>query len=219
VGLTDLDDTAIAEVAAEVETLGGRAFAVAGDVRSTSEVRGIVSRIAREFGGLDTLYNNAAVYAAADAPVGDLDEDVWDDVISVNLGSVYRFCHLAMPHLLDAGAAAIVNVSSVAGYAGDEATSAYPASKGAIISLTKSIAHRYGRAGLRANVICPGLIRTPMVAGRIADSRLLEGILAATALGRPGEAEEVAAVAAFLVSDDASYVTGSTIRVHGGLRR
>jgi NAD(P)-dependent dehydrogenase (short-subunit alcohol dehydrogenase family) len=119
--------------------------------------------------------------------------------------------------LLDSGAGVLINVASVAAYAGDTECHAYAASKGALIALTRSIAQRYGREGLRANVICPGFIATPMVDWLLDDDEATGSVVAATALGRVGSAEEVAAVAAFLASTAASFVTSTEIDVHGGL--
>jgi 3-oxoacyl-[acyl-carrier protein] reductase len=111
----------------------------------------------------------------------------------------------------------ILNVSSTAGLGGDSEAHAYGASKGALIALTKGIAQRFGREGLRANVICPGLIETPMLDAALEGEELTRRLLAQVALRRIGRPEEVAAYAAFLASEEASYVTSSVIEIHGGL--
>jgi NAD(P)-dependent dehydrogenase (short-subunit alcohol dehydrogenase family) len=218
VALTDLARDSLSPLAEELRATGADTVDVAADVRDEDAVALVVRTVADEFGGLDVLYNNAGVYwADRDAPVGDLARSVWDEVLAVNATGVFLFCKHALPHLLEAEGGVILNVASVAAYAGDPSCHAYAASKGALIALTKSIAQRYGERGLRANVICPGFIETPMVDWLLADAGLVRQVTEATALRRVGQSDEVASVAAFLASDAASFVTSSVIPVHGGL--
>ena len=216
----DRDGNGLEELVDELTESGAAAWPIEADVQDPTQVQVAVARAAQVLDGIDVLYNNAAVYDSEhDKPIAELAEADWERVLAVNLSSYAWFCKHVIPHLTQNARSSIINVSSVAGYAGDNATSAYPASKAGVIGLTKSIAYAYGNQGVRANVICPGLIRTPMVAARMSDEELMTTLLANVALGRPGEPEEIAGVAAFLASDDASYVTASVITVHGGMRR
>ena len=215
--LVDVDAGDLEETRRAVDA-GRRVVAVAADVRDEAAVASVVVRAARELGGVDALYNNAGVYwPDRDATVDRLALDVWDDVMRVNATGVYLFCKHALPHLLASGRGVIVNVASTAAYAGDPDCHAYAASKGALLALTRSIAQRWGPDGLRAVTLCPGFVDTPMVGFAVRDEPTAERIRGAVALRRIGRPEEVAAVAAFLVSDDAGYVTSCLVDVHGGL--
>jgi dihydroanticapsin dehydrogenase len=215
VALTDVDGGVVDRLAAE---LGPRAL-VAGtaDVREEAEVVRVVEAARAGFGGLDGLYANAGVYLPGrDAPVDRLSRETWDEVLAINATGVFLFAKHAVPALLQARGA-LVTVSSTAGHAGDPDCHAYAASKGALIALTRSIAQRWGPDGLRAVTLCPGFVETPMVRFATEDPALAERVRSATALRRIGTPEEIAAAAAFLLSDDASFITGCVIDVHGGL--
>ena len=218
VALTDLDGESLARLRDELGA-GDRVACAAADVCSEAEVEAAVAAAVDGIGGIDILYNSAAVRLAnRDLPVAELDRGVWEQTLEVNLLGAACFAKQAMPHLLASSSGGVIlNVSSMAGLAGDPEAHAYAASKGGLIALSKSIAACYGPRGLRCVAICPGLIDTPMQSGAGAEisARLLEG----TALRRLGLPGEVAAVAEFLASDDASFVTATAIEVHGGLSK
>lgn len=196
----------------------GVAVSQAGDVRNEEDVASIVRSAVDVMGGLEVLYNNVGVYwPDRDAPVDRLERDEWDEIIAINTTSAFLFTKHALPHLLASNSGVVLNVASVAAYAGDPECHAYAASKGALIALTKSIAQRYGGEGLRANVICPGFIATPKVDWLLEDESLTRKVTDSTALGRVGLPEEVASVAGFLASSGSSFMTSSVITVHGGL--
>ena len=216
--LSDLPGPRLESLAAEIHASGSSVTAVPGDVRDEEQVAAIVRKAAEVLGGLDVLYNNAGVYwPGRDAPVDRLDRDVYDEVMAINTTSVFLFTKHAIPYLLESREGALLNVASVAAYAGDTECHAYAASKGALIGLTRSIAQHYGPLGLRAVVICPGFIATPMVDWLLEDSAATAGVVNSTALRRVGQPDEIAAVATFLASTASSFVTSTEIVVHGGL--
>jgi NAD(P)-dependent dehydrogenase (short-subunit alcohol dehydrogenase family) len=188
----------------------------AADVRSEAEVADAVAAVARTHGRIDVVVNAAGVAGAG--PVHALDVREWERVLDVNLKGTFLVCKHVLPHMLEARSGSIVNVASVEGLEGIEGGSAYNASKGGVVMLTRNLAIDYGRRGIRANCLCPGLIETPMTAGVFAPGmeKLRERFVDAHQLGRPGRPEEVAAAALFLASDDASFVTGHALVVDGG---
>jgi NAD(P)-dependent dehydrogenase (short-subunit alcohol dehydrogenase family) len=210
--LDELHDSLVAEHP------GAEVIIARADVSDEDDVRGMVASAVDAFGGLDIVVNNAAVrFADKDTTVDGLDRDVWDRTLAVNLTGPYLVCKHAIPHLLRSPAGVIVNVSSTAGIAGDPEAHAYGASKGGVISLTLGIAQRFGPDGLRAVVLCPGLVDTPMLQAALEGEELTQKLVETTALRRIATPEEVASYAAFLVSDDARFVTSCVVRVDGGL--
>ena len=188
------------------------------DVRDEAGVEAMVSSIVAEHGSLDIVVNAAGV--AGGGPVHMVPIEEWDRVISINLTGTFVVCKHATTAMLANKRGSIINIASVEGIEGTEGGSAYNASKAGVILLTKTMAIDYGRHGIRANAICPGGINTPMLRDLI-DSpgmeKYREAMLGAHQLGRFGEPEEIAAVAAFLASDDASFVTGHAMVADGGM--
>jgi NAD(P)-dependent dehydrogenase (short-subunit alcohol dehydrogenase family) len=216
--VAELDPEAGARTVAEVGAAGGDAFLVRGDVGVAADVRRMVEAAVAHYGALHILYNNAGVlWKDRDRSVVDTEEEWWDRVMAINLKGVYFTCKYGIPHLIAAGGGAIVVVGSVSALRGFTLPQdAYTASKGALISLTKSLAVQYARNNIRANIIHPGIVETPMQAPYLADPRKREAFEASTPLGRLARPEEIASVALFLASDEASYVTGAEIAVDGG---
>jgi NAD(P)-dependent dehydrogenase (short-subunit alcohol dehydrogenase family) len=186
------------------------------DVREEAQVQAAVAGATRALGGLDALVNAAGVAGGGPAHLCELAE--WKRVLDVNLTGTFLVTKHALPALLAQRRGSIVNLASVEGLEGGESMSAYNASKGGVVLLTRNLALDYGPHGIRANAICPGFIRTPMttVLADPAFAPITRRIEEAHALGRLGEPEEVANVALFLVSDEASFVTGGAITVDGG---
>jgi NAD(P)-dependent dehydrogenase (short-subunit alcohol dehydrogenase family) len=215
VAATDLPGAALDELAAH---LGPEHVVRAADITREDDVQALCAASVAALGGLDGLYNNAGVYwHDRDAPVDELPLDVWEAVLRINATGAYLCCKHALPSLRGSGRGVIVNVSSTAGHAGDPACHAYAASKGALLALTRSIAQRYGGEGLRAVALCPGFVETPMVDFALEDPEVADRVRRSTALGRLGQPDEIAEVAAFLLSDAASFVTSVVLDAHGGL--
>lgn len=215
VAVMDREIARAQHVAGEIAEHAGRAVAVQADVAVAAEVERSIAEAIAELGGLDILVNNAAI-GGGDDPL-QTDEDTWDLVQSVVLKGVFLVTRAALPHLLEREKSAIVNISSVNGLTG-LGEEAYSAAKAGVINLTQNLAIRYGQRGLRANVICPGTIRTPIWQERIArDPEIFQRLAAWYPVGRVGEPEDVAAAVHFLVSDDASFITGAVLPVDGGL--
>ena len=219
VAMSDVNQEGLVETAQLVGDAGGVSISITGSVADSGDVARMVGRTVDAFGALDILYSNAAIYLPnrGDAPVVDLDEEVWQRVIDVNLKGVYLCAKHAIPAMIRGGGGSIINVSSLAGTRGSRQSHAYAMAKGGVISLTQSLAVTYGPQGIRANAIAPGAIDTPMVRGAgTLDEAAVRAMMAHLPLGRVGLAEEVARVALFLASDDSAYVTGTVQIVDGG---
>lgn len=188
------------------------------DVTDAAAVNACVDGVVSAHGGLDVVVNAAGV--AGGGPLHAIELDEWDRVIAVNLTGTMLVCRAATKHMLRAGSGSIVNIASVEGLEGGEGGSAYNASKGGVVLLTKNLAMDYGRRGVRANAVCPGFIQTPMMDATLGDDTMApirEQFREAHQLGRFGDPSEIASAIAFLASDDASFVTGTTLTVDGGM--
>jgi NAD(P)-dependent dehydrogenase (short-subunit alcohol dehydrogenase family) len=215
--VADVDDTAARQTVATVERGGGQALAVVGDVAVEDDVARMIDEDVRRFGGLHVLDNNAGVlWKDRDRSVLETDERWWDRVMAINLKSVFWVTKHGIPHLQRAGGGSIVMMGSVSALAGfTRAQDAYTAAKGALISLTRSLAIQFARDGIRCNVIHPGIVDTPLQAPYLTAS-LRKEFEASIPLGRIAEPREIAQVALFLASDESSYMTGAELVVDGG---
>lgn len=216
VGLLDLDPDRAGATSEAIRQEGGEALPVVADVSVGDEVRDAVRAVVETFGALHVLYNNAGVWLPGDGPVTELDEDAWARTIAVNLTGVFLCCRHGIPELVRAGGGSVINTSSPVAVRPEPVYDAYTASKGGVVSLTRSIAQSYARFGVRANVLMPGNIETAMTRPSLEDPRYREHFLHTTPLGRIGRPEDVAYAALYLASDESSFVTGSVQWVDGG---
>jgi len=220
VTVADLRVDAAEAVVAEITAAGGTARAQAVDVSDAGAVAAMISDTVAAYGGLDVLHNNAAALDqnGRDQDVVTMDLDTWQRVLDVNLTGALLGCRFAIPAMLERGGGAIVNTASAAAYYGGTSLLAYSTSKAGLVALTRNVATAYGERGLRCNAVAPGV-----VVAREAQEALggpmgerLRRYTTSHLTGRLGYPEEIAAAVAFLASDDASFITGETLRVDGG---
>jgi len=210
---------AVEETAAQIKAAGGKAVAVAADAGAEDEVRGFIQRAVGELGGLDIVYANAGISGGL-VPLLEQSVELWQEILRVNLIGPFLAIRHAAPHMMKQGNGAIICTASVAGLRANAGGHPYSASKAGVISLVQTAANSLTGTGVRVNAICPGLIETGMTrplferarergkAGKIGQLNPLQ---------RPGEPAEIAAMALFLASDEASYVNGQAFAVDGGL--
>lgn len=201
------------ETAEECKAFGVDAECIAADVSDYSQCESMVKQVKERFGSIDVLVNNAGI--TRDGLLLRMSEKNYDDVIRINQKSVFNMTKLVGAVMLRQKSGRIVNLASVAGLYGNPGQMNYSASKGAIIAMTKTAAKELGSRGITVNAVAPGFIKTPMT-DKLTDEQRT-AMLAQIAMRRYGEPEEVASVVAFLCSDNASYVTGQTIEISGGL--
>jgi NAD(P)-dependent dehydrogenase (short-subunit alcohol dehydrogenase family) len=188
------------------------------DVTRSSDVESLVAEATGRFGRLDIMCNVVGVAGIAQAPLPEVDEAEYDQLMAVNLKSIFLGMKFAIPAIVKTGGGSIINWSSVGALVGSPQTAAYGASKAGILSMTRTAAREWGEQNVRVNAICPGFIY-PTGMTLMGEARFPEAVKGASsksALNRPGHPDEVAAVAAFLASDDASYMTGTYLVVDGG---
>jgi NAD(P)-dependent dehydrogenase (short-subunit alcohol dehydrogenase family) len=219
VAVLDLRDDG-RQVAEECANFGVRAQAYVVDVSSEEEVVDVVARVESDFGGIDVLHSNAGRLRAGTVTETDLQE--WSLTLSVNVTSMYLMVRSVAPVMLKKGKGAIITTGSISGLFGEPALAAYATSKAAVVNLTRSLAIDYARLGIRVNCVCPGWVDTGFNDPQFAHDQLSEAdinelIDRTVPMGRQGLPEEMAAAVAFLASDDASYITGQTLVVDGGL--
>jgi NAD(P)-dependent dehydrogenase (short-subunit alcohol dehydrogenase family) len=216
--LTDVNDVAGAATASSIRDGGGEAKYVHADVSREADADAMVRTAVDTYGKLDILYNNAGVMLPDDGSVHLTGEDIWDLTLAVNVKGVAFGCKYGIPAMLANGGGSIVNVASFVAWVG-AATSqtAYTASKGAVLAMTREIAVEYARRGIRCNALCPGPIDTPLLMQLLSDEEKRQRRLVHVPMGRFGRAEELANAALFLASDDSSYMTGASLIVDGGL--
>lgn len=207
------DAAAADDVVAEVARRGGEAMAVRADVTDLDQVRSMVDAVVARFGEIGVLVNNAG--GTRDGLLAMMEREDWQSVVDLNLTSVFYCCRIVARRMMAERRGAIVNVSSLSGITGLPGQTNYAAAKGGVIAFTRALAQEVARFGIRVNAVAPGLIETDMAAKMTESDR--DRLLSAVPLKRMGTAEEVGRVVRFLASDGASYITGETIKVTGGI--
>jgi meso-butanediol dehydrogenase/(S,S)-butanediol dehydrogenase/diacetyl reductase len=221
IAVVDLNADNAKKVVGEIESAGGKAIAIVGDVTRPEDIDMMISRAAESFGRLDFLHNNAFGIPAtlagnrSAAPVAQTDDALWDYTINVGLTAVFRAIKRVIPVMRAQGGGAIVNTASISGQRADYGIVAYNAAKAAVINLTRVTAIENAPHGIRCNCICPGAIDTPLLAGSAAPEMLRE-FRRTIPMGRLGRPEEMANAALFLASDLASFITGAALVADGG---
>jgi NAD(P)-dependent dehydrogenase (short-subunit alcohol dehydrogenase family) len=219
--IADLNEDGGRQTVHMVTEQGGGAIFVKTDVTQATAVEALISKAVETYGRLDCAHNNAGISGAGIG--GDLrmltaeyPEERWHQVLAINLTGVWLCMKYEIPQMLTQGGGAIVNTASVAGLVGSVGLSAYVASKHGVVGLTKTAALEYAKQGIRVNCVCPGVIQTPMTERALRDPAL-QALITARPMGRVGTPEEVAEAVVWLCSDAASFVTGHTMTVDGGM--
>ena len=206
---------AVDATVAELKAAGADAGGIACNVSKEGEALDMVARAAAMFGGLDILVNNAAVNPVF-GPVEDTTPGAFEKIIAVNVRAPFEISKAARPHFLARGGGAIVNISSIGGVSPEPGLGIYSVSKAAIISLTQVMAKEWGKDNIRANAICPGLIKTDFSSALWQDEKILRHTMRAQAIGRLGQPEDIASLALFLASEAGAFCTGGVYMADGG---
>jgi len=213
----DINGDALTEAVAEVEDRDA-VLPIVGNVVVDADVRRMVDEGIQRFGSLNVLYNNAGIMPDEDTSVVETTEATWERVLDVNLKSIFLTCKHGIPKLIEAGGGSVINIASFVALMGCTVPQdAYTASKGGVLSLTRSLAVQYGKQGVRANAICPGPILTPMMETLFTSEEEKNKRLNRIPLGRFGRAEDIVWAGVFLASDESSWMTGSQFVVDGGI--
>ena len=216
--VTDVVADAGEETSRGIREAGGSAIFVKADVSKEDDVKHLVARGIDAFGSIDVLYNNAGIMPTDDGGVTDLSEAVWDRIMDVNLKSSFFCTKHVVPHMLEKRKGSIINVASFVALLGCTVPQdAYTASKGGMLSLTKSFAIQYGPHGVRCNAICPGPIETPLLRVLWTSEEARNLRLNRIPMGRFGEINDIIYMALYLASDESSWTTGAWLVVDGGI--
>jgi NAD(P)-dependent dehydrogenase (short-subunit alcohol dehydrogenase family) len=217
--VAEFSEAAGAETVDIVRAAGGDASFVKVDVSSESDAKSMVDHALATYGRLDTLYNNAGIMPEADHSVTDTDVATWDSVMAVNVRGVFLGCKYAIPAMVEGGGGSIINIASFVALLGCSVPQdAYTASKGAVLSLTRSLAVQFGPQGIRTNAICPGPVETPLLMDWLVKDEAAKQLrLARNPTGRFGKPEEIVHMAVYLASDESRWTNGASLVVDGGI--
>ncbi|KZZ85744.1 SDR family NAD(P)-dependent oxidoreductase [Bacillus sp. SJS] len=215
VAVADVMEEGGLQTVSQIREDGGEAIFIKTDVTSEDEIKQLMEQAVETYGSLNILFNNAGV-GNESVRLADMSLQEWQRVIDINLTGVFLGMKYGIPKMLESGGGSVINTSSILGLKGKKLLAPYNASKAGVIMLTKNAALEYGKKKVRVNAIAPGVIDTDIIKDWKLDEKNWPIISSANALGRPGSPDEVAKAALFLASDDASFVTASTLLVDGG---
>lgn len=206
---------AVDEVAKSINAQGGQATGIAANTGSIEDLEQLVNKTLEMYGGIDIIVNNAATNPVF-GPVINTNEDAFDKIMNVNVKGPFEFAKMAFPSMKKRGGGSIINISSIGGLSPEPFLGIYSVSKSALISLTKVLAKEWGPMGVRANVICPGLIKTKFSQALWSNEPIVDKMTKELPLPRIGQPDEIAGLALFLASDASSYCTGGVYTADGG---
>jgi len=217
--VADVSEAAGNETVAEVRAAGGEASFVRADVSREADAKAMIDHALATYGQVDCLYNNAGIMPEGDHSVIDTDVDTWDRVMAVNVRGVFLGCKYAIPAMIANGGGSIINIASFVAILGCSVPQdAYTASKGALLSLTRSMAVQFAPKGVRTNAICPGPVETPLLLDWLVKDEEAKRIrLARNPSGRFGKPEEIVNLAVYLASDESRWTNGASLVVDGGI--
>lgn len=204
------------ELLKEIKSNGGDAVFVKTDITSTSDIKKMIDTAIDEYGRIDIAINNAGIEGTPGVRTADFDEQVWDDVIDINLKGVWLSMKYELLEMLRKGSGVIINISSLAGLQGGGAGVAYHAAKFGVVGMTKAAAIEYAKDNIRVNSVCPAVIDTPMADRAFDTPKKREAAIAMHPIGRLGTVDEVVSTICWLASDEASFITGAAVAVDGG---
>lgn len=213
VAIVDLNEALGAKLVVELGS--NNAVFIKCDVSDNAQVKNMVEETVKTFGQLNVIFNNAGIAVMGKTP--DISFDDWKRVLEVDLYAIYHSCHYAIPYMKENGGGVIINNVSISGMGGDYGLSCYNAAKGGAINYTRALAMDHAPDGIRVNAVCPGFVETPLNAELRENKSVMDKVNEGIPMGRPAQPSEIAKVAAFLASDDASYVTGAIVPVDGGV--
>lgn len=212
--IADLNEATAADVAAAIESAGGQAIAIRTDVTNPADTDGLAAETMTRFGRIDVLVNNAGILRSTRA--AEVTPEEWHLVVDANLTGAFLCARAAYPALRDSGHGRIVNVASMAGRATSTLGGVhYTTAKAGVLGLTRHLAREWARDGITVNAISPGIVDTPMVRGAT-DAERMTRVLESIPLGRLADPAEIASLVCFLASDEAAYITGANVDIHGG---
>lgn len=213
--IADIDASLGSETASQISKNNGEAMYLEVDVSKERDVRDMIKTTVKEFGKLDVLFNNAGTKGVS-GPIWKTSENEWDRVFDVNLKGIFYGCKYAIPAMKKNGKGSIINTASELALVGSSDIPVYAASKGGVVTLTKSLALQCACYKIRVNCICPGPIMTPLLKTDVAEEEDLQELAKAIPLGRIGKPLDIAYAALYLASDESAYMTGASLVVDGG---